>query len=38
MTPEERASAWEEWAASHAPNTHVILDDSREAIYEDDGR
>ncbi len=38
MTPEERAKAWGEWAASHAPNTPVILDDSREAIYGDDGR
>jgi hypothetical protein len=38
VTPEERARAWEEWAASHDPNTPVILDDSREAIYGDDGR
>ena len=36
--PEERARAWEEWATSHDPNTPVILDDSREAIYGDDGR
>jgi hypothetical protein len=26
------------WAGSHAPNTPVILDDSREAIYDDDER
>ncbi len=38
MTPEERARAWEEWAASHDPNTPVIFDDSREAIYGDDDR
>jgi hypothetical protein len=38
MTPEERARAWEEWAASHDPNTPVILDNSREAIYEDGRR
>lgn len=38
MTPEERARAWEEWAASHDPHTPVILDDSREVIYGDDGR
>jgi hypothetical protein len=38
MTPEERAHAFEEWASSHDPNTPVILDDSREAIYGDNGR
>lgn len=38
MTPEERAGAWETWAASHRPDTPVILNDSREAIYGDDGR
>jgi hypothetical protein len=38
MTPEERAGAWEAWAASHNPATPVILNDSREAIYGDDGR
>jgi len=37
-TPSGRARAWEQWAASHNPSTPVILDDSREAIYEDDGR
>ena len=30
----EKASAWEDWAKSHSENT-VIIDDSREAIYED---
>jgi hypothetical protein len=38
MTPEQKAQAWEEWALSHDRNTPVILDDSREAIYNDDGR
>ena len=38
LTPQERARLWEAWAASHDPNTPVILDDSREAIYDDDGR
>ena len=37
-TPAERARAWEAWAASHSPNAPVILNDSREALYEDDGR
>lgn len=37
-TPQERAKAWEAWCASHDPKTPVILDDSREAIYGDDGR
>jgi hypothetical protein len=32
---QEKASAWEDWAKSHSQNT-VIIDDSREAIYEDD--
>lgn len=31
----EKASAWEDWAKSHVENT-VIIDDSREAIYEDE--
>jgi hypothetical protein len=31
----EKASAWEDWAKSHSENT-VIIDDSREAIYEDE--
>lgn len=38
MTPEERAGAWEAWATSHSPDTPVIFNDSREAIYGDDGR
>lgn len=37
-TPEERAKAWEKWVAGHGAGIPVILDDSREAIYEDDGR
>jgi hypothetical protein len=36
MTPEQRAKAFEQWASSHDPKTPVILDDSREVIYEDD--
>jgi hypothetical protein len=36
MSPAERAKAWEEWVASHSPDTPVILDDSREALYADD--
>ena len=31
----EKASAWEDWAKSHSNNT-VIVDDSREAIYNED--
>lgn len=31
----EKAAAWEDWAKSHSENT-VIIDDSREAIYEDE--
>lgn len=31
----EKAGAWEDWAKSHSENT-VIVDDSREAIYEDE--
>jgi predicted DNA-binding antitoxin AbrB/MazE fold protein len=31
---QKNASAWEDWAKSHTQNT-VIIDDSREAIYED---
>ncbi len=31
----EKASAWEDWAKSHVENS-VIIDDSREAIYEDE--
>ena len=31
----EKASAWEDWAKSHTQNT-VIIDDSREAIYENE--
>lgn len=37
-TPADRARAWEAWAVSHSLNTPVILNDSREAIYGDDGR
>ncbi len=37
-TPEELARAYVEWAASHRPNSPVILDDSREVIYGDNGR
>ena len=35
LTPEERAAAWREFVKSHADNPVVILDDSREVIYED---
>ena len=31
----EKAAAWEDWAKSHSNNT-VIIDDRREAIYEDE--
>ena len=31
----QKAAAWEDWAKSHSQNV-VILDDSREIIYEDD--
>ena len=31
----DKASAWEDWAKSHSENT-VIIDDSRETIYEDE--
>jgi hypothetical protein len=37
-TPNDLARAYAEWAASHDPNTPVVLDDSREVIYGDDGR
>lgn len=37
-TPEEWIRELNEWASSHDPNTPVILDDSREVIYEDDER
>lgn len=30
-----KALAWEDWAKSHSGN-NVIIDDSREAIYEDE--
>ncbi len=33
-TPKDRSLAWEAWANSHSHNT-VILDDTREFIYED---
>ena len=31
----EKASAWEEWAKSHSDNS-IVVDDTREAIYEDE--
>ncbi len=34
-TPEEWVKAWHEWTHSHDPNGAVLLDDSREGIYED---
>ena len=34
-TPEEWVKAWHEWTHSHDLNTPVLLDDSREVIYED---
>lgn len=34
LTPKERAEAWEAWARSHSEN-RAIVDDTREAIYED---
>lgn len=34
-TPEEWVAALHEWANSHDPNGPVLLDDSREVIYED---
>jgi hypothetical protein len=37
-TTEEWLKAFNEWVESHDPNTPMILDDSREAIYGDDGR
>ncbi|HEX5734182.1 MAG TPA: hypothetical protein VF131_15215 [Blastocatellia bacterium] len=37
-TREEWLKAFNEWVDGHDPNTPVILDDSREAIYGDDGR
>jgi len=37
-TPEEWIRELNAWAASHDPNTPVILDDNRAAIYGDDGR
>ncbi len=33
LSPQDKARQWQEWAASHDPNTPVILDDNREAIY-----
>jgi hypothetical protein len=35
---EEWLKAFNEWVDSHDPNTPVILDDSREVLYEDDER
>ena len=37
-TREEWLQAFNEWVKSHNPNTPVIIEDSREAIYGDDGR
>jgi hypothetical protein len=37
-TPEELARAYVAWAASHRPNSHIVLDDRREVIYGDNGR
>jgi hypothetical protein len=37
-TPEKLAQAYVEWSASHDANTPVVLDDSRQVIYRDDGR
>lgn len=34
-TTEEWIAAFEKWADSHDPNGPVLLDDSREGIYED---
>ena len=34
LSPKERAEAWEAWVKSHSDNV-AIVDDSREAIYED---
>ena len=35
LTAEERIAALKDWVTSHADNRVVILDDSREGIYED---
>lgn len=37
-TRDEWLKAFNQWVESHDLNTPVILDDSREAIYGDDGR
>lgn len=37
-TTEEWLKEFNAWVESHDPNTPVILDDSRAAIYGDDGR
>lgn len=34
-TPQEWVAALNEWASSHDPNGPVLLNDSREVIYED---
>ncbi len=34
-TPEEWVKAWHEWTHSHHAQSAVLLDDSREMIYED---
>jgi len=33
-TVEEWIAAWHEWTHSHDPDTPVLMDDSREGIYE----
>ena len=35
LDSEQKARAIEQWAKRHSLNTPVILDDSREIIYED---
>lgn len=35
LTPQEKVDAIERWAKKHSFETPVILDDSREIIYED---
>lgn len=37
-SPDELANAIVEWANSHDPKAPVVLNDSREAIYDDDAR
>jgi len=35
LTPQQKAQAFESWASGHRVETPVLLDDSREVIYED---